>query len=272
MEEVYKNIDSKGILSYPLYGTKKQVDELKSTDVYNYYLNMLENDTIDIFVIGDITDDIKLIVDKYFNSLKPRKNNIDHYVEYSNYNKQYKEIKKIKNYNQSKLVLAYKTLGLTPFERKYVMPIYTYILGGGPDSKLFKNVREKNSLCYSINSNFKAVENLMFIKSGIDASNYNKAIKLIKEELNNMENGKFTNMDIEKAKITYLCAYDEIGDSIHSILNDYIAREYLNTDLIETKKEEIVKVTKKDIMAVIPKIHPELIYLLEGSMEDEEKF
>ena len=268
MEEVYKNIDSNGILSYPIYGTKKQIDKLTSSDIYNYYLDMLDNDTIDIFIIGDINPDTKLI-DKYFNHLKPRKNTIDHYVEYNNFNTKYKEIKTTKNYNQSKLILAYKTTSLTPFEKKYVMPIYTYILGGGPDSKLFKTVREKNSLCYSISCNFKAVENLMFIKSGIDSGNYNKAVKLIKEEISNMENGNFTTKDIDKAKITYLSAFDEASDSIYSILNDYIAREYLNTDLIDIKKEEIEKVTKKDIMAIIPKIHPELIYLLEGSKLDD---
>ena len=46
----------------------------------------------------------------------------------------------------------YKLDGLTDFERNYVLPIYGYILGGGPDSRLFKTVREKHSLCYTVSS------------------------------------------------------------------------------------------------------------------------
>ena len=71
------------------------------------------------------------------------------------------------------------------------------------------------------------------------------------------------------AKITYLSAYEEVNDSIYSILNNYVTREYLKTDLIDTKKRKIKKVTKKDILNVIPKIHPAIVYLLKGGKENE---
>ena len=271
MDEVLKIIAPKTPLAYPPSGTKKEIDNLLNEDVYKYYLDMLDNDIIDIFVIGNVSNDTELIIDKYFNILKPRKDKIDHYIEYNNFNDKYLEVKKTKPYNQSKLIIGFKLDKLTNFEKNYVMPIYSYILGGGPDSKLFKNVREKNSLCYSISSSFKLITNLMFITSGINAASYKKALKIIKEEVNNMAKGNFDNSDIEKAKITYLSAYEEVGDSIFSILNDYVGREYLNTDLVDIRKKKIMEVTKKDIMNVIPKIHPEIVYLLEGSKEDGSK-
>ena len=151
------------------------------------------------------------------------------------------------------------------------MPIYTYILGGGPDSRLFKNVREKNSLCYSISSTYKLISNIMVISSGINASDYKKAFKLIKEQVEKMNNGEFDIKDINNAKITYLSAYEESDDSIYSILNSYVSREYLGLDLNNIRKKKIKKVTKKDILNVIPKIHPEIVYLLKGGKENEEK-
>ena len=54
--------------------------------------------------------------------------------------------------SQSQLALGYKIDKTSDFERRYVLNVLTYILGGGSDSKLFKEVREKNSLCYSITS------------------------------------------------------------------------------------------------------------------------
>ena len=38
------------------------------------------------------------------------------------------------------------------YERNYPLTLYNIILGGGEDSKLFRTVREKYSLCYYINS------------------------------------------------------------------------------------------------------------------------
>ena len=73
----------------------------------------------------------------------------------------------------------------------YVSYIYSYILGGGPDSMLFKNVREKNSLCYSINASIYSISDLMIIKSGINAKDVSKAIKIIKEQVKKIKKGNF---------------------------------------------------------------------------------
>jgi len=63
--------------------------------------------------------------------------------------------------------MGYKLLNLDNFETNYVSTIYSLILGGGVDSNLFKTVREKNSLCYSISSNIYKVSNIMFITAGL---------------------------------------------------------------------------------------------------------
>ena len=257
-------------LSYPPYGTKEEIDKVKNKDIYKSYLDMLNNDVVDIFIIGNIPSNVESIVKKHF-KLKGKRASTKHYIYHDKFTDKYKEYSDTKDYNQSTLLIGYKVDNLTTYERDYVMPIYTYILGGGPDSRLFKNVREKNSLCYSISCSFKTLSNLMIISSGINASSYKKALKLIKEEVSKMNKGEFDKKDIDNGKITYLSAFEEVNDSIYSTLNTYVVREYLGTDLINTKKRKIKKVTKKDILNVIPKIHPEIVYLLEGGKENEKK-
>ncbi len=266
-ENVYRIMGENSPLGYPLYGTKENIDKLKNEDVYKYYLNMLDNDKVDIYVAGDIDDSVISVIKKYF-KIKNKRKNTKHYITYDKFTDEYKEIKETKSYNQSKLIIGFKLDDLTDYEKQYVMPIYSYILGGGPDSKLFQNVREKNSLCYSISARYMSVSNVMLISSGINASDYEKALKIIKEQIKSMEKGEFNTKDIDKAKITYLSVYDEINDSLYSIVSDYISNTDLKTDLVNTRKKKIETVTKKDIMNVIPKIHPELVYLLEGSKED----
>jgi predicted Zn-dependent peptidase len=257
-------------LSYPPYGTKEEINNTKNKDVYDSYVDMINNDYVDIFLIGNIPSNAEAIVKKYF-KLKGKRNNTKHYIYHDKFTDKYKEYSDTKDYNQSTLLIGYKADNLTDFERDYVMPIYTYILGGGGGSRLFENVREKHSLCYSISCSFKPISNIMVISSGINASAYKKALKLIKEEVAKMNKGEFDKSDIDKAKITYLSAYEEVTDSILSTLGNYVSREYFGTDLINTRKRKIKKVTKKDILNVIPKIHPEVVYLLEGGKENEKK-
>ena len=266
-ERVYDILGGDTPLGYPLYGTKENIDKLTNEEVYKYYLDMLNNDKVDIYIAGDIDDSVVSIIKKYF-KIKNKRKSVNFFIEHDKFSDEYREIKEVKPYNQSKLIISFKLDNLTDYEKQYVMPIYSYILGGGPDSKLFQNVREKNSLCYSISSRYSMVTNILSIGSGINASSYDKALKIIKEQIDSMKNGEFDSKDIDKAKITYLSYFDEITDSLHGIIVDYNTIVDLKIDSINTRKKEIQTVTKKDIMNVIPKIHPELVYLLEGSKED----
>ena len=168
------------------------------------------------------------------------------------------------NIEQSKLIIGFKLKDLTDFERKYVMGIYSYILGGGPDSKLFKEVREKNSLCYSISSSYNGVFNILRISAGIDSKNYSKTIKLIKKAIKDMSLGNFSDRDIKCAIMTYKNTYKEIMDNPSSILSSYVSMEYLKLDSFSKREKEILKVTKDMIVSVSSKINLDTIYLLEG--------
>ena len=87
-----------------------------------------------------------------------------------------KTIKEKQNLNQSQLVMGFKIDKMTDFELRYVLNAYSYILGGGPDSKLFRNVREKNSLCYSINSVAYLLGGMLSVMAGINQDNFTKYI------------------------------------------------------------------------------------------------
>ena len=170
--------------------------------------------------------------------------------------------------SQSKLKLGIKLNNLTDFERKYVAIIYSYILGGGPDSKLFKNVREKNSLCYTINCSYMPVYNLMMIQAGINKEDFKKCLSLIKKEIKEMVNGNFESRDIQSAKVTYLSSLKEIEDSQGSIIRIFESHEYLNLDLLD-ERVDIMNVTKEDIVNFAKKINIDTIYLLEGVIDEE---
>jgi len=138
------------------------------------------------------------------------------------------------------------------------------ILGGSSESKLFRNVREKNSLCYYISSNSNKIDNLLFITSGISKSSFDKVVSLIKKQLKEIQKGNITEEEIEKSKIKYISLVDEMYDYPSQIVSYYYASEILKSDLPEERKKMINKVSKQDIINVSNKIYMDTIYLLGG--------
>jgi predicted Zn-dependent peptidase len=260
-------MDKVSPLSYNPVGYIEDLENITSKDLYKYYEKMIKSDLIDIFIIGDITEDIIDTIKTNFKVNTLKKPGTTHYFEHKKLRKEKKYIEQM-DVSQSKLKLGIKLNNLTDFERKYVAIIYSYILGGGPDSKLFKNVREKNSLCYTINCSYMPVYNLMMIQAGINKEDFKKCLSLIKKEIKEMVNGNFESRDIQSAKVTYLSSLKEIEDSQGSIIRIFESHEYLNLDLLD-ERVDIMNVTKEDIVNFAKKINIDTIYLLEGVIDEE---
>ena len=184
--------------------------------------------------------------------------------------KEENEVEEVGDYNQSNLAISLRFDKLTDFESQYVLQIFNFIFGGGSESKLFKEVREKNSLCYSIGASSLLLDRLIVVSAGIEAKSSKLAINLIKQCLQDMKDGKFATDDIKKAKTTYINGCKEMMDSPQFIINNYISKEYLGLDLIEDKMKKIKKVTKKMVVELACKIEIDTIYLLKGGITNEE--
>lgn len=260
-----EEIDTNTSLSLRTCGYLEDLEKITREDLYNYYLNMLKTNMVDIFVIGDVDFDntYQKIKDNFkINTIKKCK--LNHFINHEKIHKRLKQKQEKNDSKQSNLVMIYKLDKLTEFERNYVLPIYSYILGGGPDSRLFKTVREKYSLCYTVSSSVYYVSNLLTIYAGINAKDLKKTISLIKKEIKTLNNGDFNLDDINKAKTTILSTYKEIEDSQSAILNNYITHEILNYDLIKERPKKLKQVDKEMILKVAQKIKPEIAFCLEG--------
>lgn len=252
--------------SYNSYGYLDILESITPKSLFDYYEGVLKSDLIDIFVIGDVDkEQIKSLIKNNFNIRTLKKESTTHFLQNNKFKSKFHIIKEQKKLEQSTLLLGYKIEPMTEREKMYVSYIYSYVLGGGPDSKLFKNVRENNSLCYSINSSIYTISDLMVIKAGINAKDSSKAIKLIKEQVKKMQKGDFDLEEMEKAKTTYLASLKGLEDSPASIVNIYVSKEYLGYDLVSDRKDKIQTITKDEIIALAKKIHPDTIFILEGS-------
>ena len=259
-------------LSYRSVGYMEDLEKINSKKLYNYYESILNSDIMDIFVIGNVNErHIRKVIEDNFSSVKTLKKPTEsHFVNPKKARLIPKTFREKQKINQSKLSLGYKIDKMNDFELRYVLNVYSYILGGGPDSKLFKTVREENSLCYYISSVGQPLNSIMTIKAGINKDDLKKTLSLIKKEVLNMRKGKFSDDDIIKAKITYINSLKELEDNPDSMLSLYAGIEYLNSDTLEDRFIKINKVSREDVIKLASKIHLDTIYLLEGE-DNEEK-
>lgn len=256
--------------SYNTFGYIEDLEKINPKNLYEYYLSMLKDDYIDIFVVGDVdTTKIKNLIKKYFKVETFKKVKNDIIIPELSFRNKYKKIIENDETNQSQLTMLCTLNNLTTFERKYILLVYNEILGGSSTSLLFDTVREKNSYAYYINSTAKAYDNILMIYSGIEPGNSNNVLKLIKKTFQNIGKGKFKDEILQNAKETIIASIKASTDSPSGIINTYYAKTLVNSEDFDKRIEEIKKVTKEDIINLNKKVNMHTIYLLEGTDNSE---
>ena len=251
--------------SYIGYGYIDDLEKITPSKLYEYYKDVLKSDKVDIFVIGDVnSDEVLELINEKFKINTVKKSIGKAMIQHEKIRGRARKITEWENIIQSKLNIGFKLKDLSNYELRYVLPIYSQILGGSANSKLFKNVREKNSLAYYINSVPHIYDNLLLIYSGISKSDFDKALTLIKKELTNMKKGKITDDEINDAKAGMISSIETITDSQRRILNMYYTKELVGGDDIDKRIETFNKVSKNDIVKVANKLKIDTVYLMYG--------
>ena len=256
--------------SYNSFGYIEDIDKITSKGLYDYYKSVLNDDYVDVFIVGDV-DSLKIrdIFKKYFHITTFKKERNDILVSELIPRKRIKKVKEESTANASQLT-AFCTLNhLTDFERKYVLLVYNEMLGGSSNSLLFDTVRERNSYAYYVNSNSKAYDNLLLIYAGIEKGNAENVLKLIRKTLINIGKGMFDEVQFSSAKETLVASVMASTDSPTGIINTYYAMKLVNSDEPMERVNKINQVTKDDIIAISKKITLHTVYLLEGTSEGD---
>ena len=136
-------------------------------------------------------------------------------------------------------------------------------MDGSATSKLFQNVREKASLAYSANSNYVRYKSNIYINAGIEIDNFDKALDIIRKQIEEMKNGNFTEEEIENEKKGIISQINTIDDEQDTEIIYFLGQELTNSnESIEEYKENVRKVTKEQIQNIASKVKINTIYFL----------
>ena len=244
-------------------GNIKDLKRINTKDSYKYYKDQIKNGRVVVFLTGNIDDKlISFIDDKLKNKINKNNYDIKTIYDVTNINKVTKEVEET-SFNESILYLIYKIPNITKREREIVLPLFNNILGGS-SSKLFNNVREKNSLAYYAYSNFIKHFGILYMYAGINFKNYKKTLELMKDTLDDMKKGNISLNEIKDSKEAITSSLIKNEDNIYSIVNDMITSILFDKVDKDTLRKEIVTVTKKELIDLSKKLELDVEYLLKG--------
>ena len=263
IEEMYKD-KPYGLYKY---GYIEDLDNINAQNLYDYYTKLINQSKIDIFVSGELKKDKVLELVKNNKNIEKLQEREAKYIINNEQTEQKDEIsEKIVEEKldvaQGKLVIGLD-IGLNDYNSKFKVSIYNVILGESATSKLFQNVREKASLAYTAGSNYVRQKNNIYIRCGIEIGNFDKALKIIKEQLLDMKKGNFTEEDLINAKKYMISGLQSAQDEQDSEVTYYIGQELSGKlTTFEEYISEINKVTLDDIKEVGNNININTIYFL----------
>lgn len=249
--------------------TDGYVEDLQAIDGHNlasYYEDMIRTDDVDLYVLGDfdihemertvtalfqreyLTKEIeKDQMITTFESIHPRK------------------IVETDTIQQAKLHIGYRTNILYKDEAYSALQVFNGLFGAFPNSKLFINVREKNSLAYYIASQIESHANFLLVHSGVETTDYEKAYSIIEEQLDEVRNGNFTEEDIKNVQSLIVSNVKETLDhptgTIELLYQQEVGQKQRSP---EEFIEQINEVKKEEVLKVANNISLDTIYVLTG--------
>ena len=258
-------MDKNSPTAFSVLGELDDVEKITPATLYKTYKSLFKECVCDIFIIGDMDmDEVASIIRKHFKYRVINTETLPLMVD-NNVRKKAIVKKEVSENIQANLVMIYNVGDLSDYERHVTFQVFNYIFGnGGLTSKLYKCIREENSLCYAISSLYMKYDKLLVIHVSLDDENIDKAISLVKKCLKEMTNGNFLDSDIDDAKTNLVMSLDLASDNNVSTLNNYVFNYFDSLPELDERKNLIKNVTKEDIVNVAKKIKLNTVYVLEG--------
>lgn len=246
-----------------VYGSIEDLEELDAGRLFKVYEDTIKNSPLDIFATGDVDPEkIYMLVS---NSLDIERNHIKAIPEtvIKKVGIEEKEIIEEMDVAQAKLNMGFRTNTHFTEREYYPLLVYSSILGGGPHSKLFINVREKASLAYYAFSRLDKHKGLMIIGSGIEREKYNLAKDIILQQLADMRKGNISKEELIASKKSIITSLRGAKDQQSQLVDYYLSNVVGNSNVtLDELIDEVDKVTIDQVIDISERIKLDTMYLL----------
>ncbi|GAE24321.1 Zinc protease [Halalkalibacter wakoensis JCM 9140] len=253
------------------FGTEEEVDGITAQSLYSYYEQLLTNNLFDLYIVGAFDENAAVQTVKETFTRLPEGTDTQFKTTKSPEIKDVNIVNDVQDVKQGKLHMGFRTYTTYADDDYVAMQVCNGLYGAFSHSKLFINVREKESLAYYAASRFESHKGIMMVMSGIEFSKYDRAVEIIKEQFEAMKQGDFTEAEVEQTKAMLKNQVLETADVARGLV------ELSYHQVVSGKKrsidewlQQIDQVTKEDIVRVAQKVKLDTIYFLKGKEEESQ--
>ncbi len=256
------------------YGQVTEIPELmaiKRDELWSFYKKFLSEAQITFSYVGALSGEIvaekirRIFLGLPLSQAAKLNPLVSHEV------KKMKEITEKLNIKQGVWSIGFRTGTLFGDRDAHVMAVFNNIFGGTFMSRLFKIIREKQSLCYYCSSDYVSTKALMYVSCGIETSNYERVRDEIFAQLKLLRENHVTGDELRVAKELAIKELREVNDYPAAIATFCYSRViYKMDETLESLAAKIETVTAEDVMRIALKIEPDTVFFLKGTRVDEE--
>ncbi len=253
------------------FGTIEAVEAISPKSLYQYYEDVLASNQFNLYIVGALEEELMLSETKaVFTSLLTKHQPTIQRKTESRDVAEEKVVHEVQNIKQGKLHIGFRTYTTFADDDYVALQVYNGLFGGFSHSKLFINVREKESLAYYASSQLESHKGIMMVMSGIEFNKYERALAIIKEQFEAMKRGDFTEDELKQTKAMVRNQILEIADVARGLVE--LSYHQVVSGHARTLSEwiqQVEAVTKEDIIRVANKVRLDTIYFLKGQVENE---
>lgn len=253
--------DSFGI---PRLGEKEQVEVITPQSAYAQYRRVLEESRVDIFYVGSAQPErITGLLKPLFAGIERNYVNLPAQTPFRDGGSgEYTEVMEVA---QGKLCMGFVTDITLRGGDFAAMQVLNTLFGAGMTSKLFMDIREKQSLCYDIGSGYQGSKGILTVSAGIDCHQDGLVKKEVLRLLEECQQGGITEAELTAAKQALVSQLQGTHDSPGSIESYYASAALSGLGMTPGQyMEEVERVTAEDAAKAARSLRLHTVYFLRG--------
>ena len=248
----------------PRLGEPEQVNTITAQSLYAHYQNILKTSPIEIFYVGSAgIDTVAACLMPMLNRLERNCTPLAPQTGFAMC--EGTDAVETMDVAQGKLCMGFTTPITNRDDRFPAMQVMNTLFGAGMTSKLFMNVREKLSLCYSIGSGCYGTKGIVAVNAGIGFDKEERTKGEILRQLAACQDGEITELELSAAKEAILSSLRSTHDSPGSIESFYATANVSGLKLsVEEYMAAVEVVTAEDVAAAAQTVKLHTTYFLKG--------
>lgn len=264
MNQMMRKLCSGDAFGLPRLGEKEQVAAVTPQGLLSHYRRILSESPIELFYVGSAEP--RLIAGKLTGIFEGLPRNVLTLPPQTGLQGgEVGDFTETMEVSQGKLSMGFYTPITNRMPQFPAMQILNTVFGAGMTSKLFMQVREKMSLCYSIGSSYYGTKGIVVVNAGVDFDKMDLTREEILRQLDLCRQGKISNEELKSAREALLSGLRATHDSPGAIESYYATAALSGMPLTVSEYAAAVEaVTREDVAAAAQTLELRVSYFLRG--------